>query len=690
MKTAYRLLAIIGMGLLLAACKKEPAEYTVMGFVSPEEAGAVTPLQRTVTAGAAVTFSATPTAYWEFSHWDGDWKGTENPCTVTVNGNMKVTAVFTQKQYPVHVDSYGKGSVSQEVISTKADTYPLGSVVRLSAKPETGWTFDRWIGLSDEKNPVCDVTVGVNTKVQAVFMEDNGGYVPVLAKGVNVTGWFQYVNSISEVVFSSFYRKEFENIKSLGVSTIRLPIDFYALSGSAPDYTIPDALFVMLDNLVGWADELDLNLILDNHSSTVSDGSAELARTYLTKLWTQLANRYKSVGNHLLYEILNEPNGPSLNANWYEIQAEVVNAIRSCDQRHFIVVGAPKYNTYTILDELPQYSDSRLVYTFHFYDPFLFTHQGANWANMELITQGIPFPYDASRMPEGYDNYDYANQGTVQAVHHNLDYAVRFLQARNVPLFCGEFGVYNVYAKPEDRVYWHQVVREYLEFKGIAWALWTYNQGSFSLFKAHSDEIFEHDLDPDMIQALGMNMPPQTPLEILPDTQPLVLYDDYLSGDLMAQSQSGCVLDYYCTETPYKGTYCLKYTLGSQYTTLSWVFRPVRDFSWLKDNGYALTCRVKMAKAVQLQYRFMNASTHTGFPWRLVYDVPASEVTADGQWHTLTIPLSRFSDVGGWDVEWRNGCGLADWTRLFYFQISNEKTGQDGAEVYYDEIAITK
>lgn len=694
MKIKYSVLALVGLActlaFLLAACRKEPEQYTITGNALPQEAGTVRPAVGVFTAGEALSFRATPADQWEFSHWEGDLTGSENPCAITVTGPMNVTGVFTRKQYPLDVAVYGQGKVHLDVLSTatKADLYDYGSVVRLTAQAEAGWTFDRWTGSVDEKAPVCTLTVAEAAQVQAVFLEDNGGFVPQLGKGVNITGWFQYVDSVSEVIFSTSYRKELENIKSLGLSTVRLPIDFYALTGPAPDYTVPDALFVMLDYLVNWAQELGLNLILDNHSSEVPK-SPTLAKTFLSKLWAQLADHFSSAGDGLLYEIQNEPYGAEMETAWADVQSHVLDVIRSRDQRHYVVVGAPGYNTYTLLENLPVYKDSRLVYTFHYYDPFLFTHQGASWAGMEHVTQGIPFPYDASRMPDGYESDHYDTKGTVQAVYDNLDYAVRFLQARQVPLLCGEFGVYRIYPTHADRVYWHQIVREYLDANGIAWALWTYNQGEFCLFKENTDEIFEHDLDPDMIHALGLTMPPQTPVEIVPDMQPVVFYDDYLSGNMTHQI-SGVSLDYYCTTEPYDGSYCLKYSLGDQYTALSWGFKPVRDFSWLKDNGYALTCRVKMSRAVQLQFRFQNAQPYVAFPWRLAYDVPASDFTADGQWHTLTLPLSQFEDVGGWDQTWFNGCGLADWSRLSYFQISNEMEGQYGTVVYIDVLGISK
>jgi len=73
---------------------------------------------------------------------------------------------------------------------------------------------------------------------------------------------------------------------------------------------------------------------------------------------------------------------------------------------------------------------------------------------------------------------------TVERVKELLDIAVDFQSKRNVPLFCGEFGVYIPNSNNEGRVYWYNVVRSYIEEKGYLldnlglyrwfWAFWAF------------------------------------------------------------------------------------------------------------------------------------------------------------------------------------------------------------------------
>ena len=47
---------------------------------------------------------------------------------------------------------------------------------------------------------------------------------------------------------------------------VRLPINLHAMTSGPPDYRIDPLLYDFLDQIADWADELELHLILDNHT----------------------------------------------------------------------------------------------------------------------------------------------------------------------------------------------------------------------------------------------------------------------------------------------------------------------------------------------------------------------------------------------------------------------------------------
>ena len=335
-------------------------------------------------------------------------------------------------------------------------------------------------------------------------------------RGVNLTEWFQAAGP-RQIRFSKFTRQDLVNIQSLGCDVIRLPINLHAMTKGPPEYTLDPRFLQFLDKVVDWAEELQLYLILDNHSFDPAANTDPNIGHILIPVWTQMAEHFRDRSEYLYYEVLNEPHGIA-DAIWNDIQQKVITAIRSVDPNHTIIVGPAGWNSYNNLQAMPEYADDNLIYTFHFYDPFLFTHQGAGWTNPSMVPLGgIPFPYDANSMPDcpeslkgtwvGSAMNNYSVEGTAEHVKQLIDKAVSFQSQRNVPLLCGEFGVYMPNSDPEQRVNWYRLVREYLEEKGIAWTIWDYT-GGFGLFKPGGNNLFEHDLNIPLVEALEFNAPP--------------------------------------------------------------------------------------------------------------------------------------------------------------------------------------
>ena len=171
-------------------------------------------------------------------------------------------------------------------------------------------------------------------------------------RGVNLTDWL-YAPSARQIQFTKFTKQDFVNIKSLGCDVIRLPIRLHSMTDGPPDYVIDPLLFYFLDQIIDWAEELEIHLILDNHSGSPGDDGTPPGIIYaLIPVWTQMAQRYKDRSTYIYYEVFNEPHGIS-DAKWNAIQQEVVRAIRNVDQTHTIIVGPAGWNSYNHLDRLP-------------------------------------------------------------------------------------------------------------------------------------------------------------------------------------------------------------------------------------------------------------------------------------------------------------------------------------------------
>jgi plastocyanin len=92
-RNAYRELAV---GVGAAQEQGGASQYTLTVSVVGNGSVTVDPQKATYDPGEVVTLTAIPDSGWNFSAWSGSVSGSQNPRTVTMNGNRSVTATFTQ------------------------------------------------------------------------------------------------------------------------------------------------------------------------------------------------------------------------------------------------------------------------------------------------------------------------------------------------------------------------------------------------------------------------------------------------------------------------------------------------------------------------------------------------------------------------------------------------------------------
>ncbi|RQV96067.1 hypothetical protein EH221_05215, partial [bacterium] len=248
------------------------------------------------------------------------------------------------------------GNVS---LNTSWQTFRTAFTMHNPTDSKARFVFD--LGLSDTDVHFDNISLALAAAPQAPFQ-----------RGIGFSGWLEQFPPILYMPYKRYTKEDFENVKSLGCDHIRLPLEIFDIMGPGPDYAIPTVFFSFLDQAVDWAEQLGLYLILDNHSF---EGTISADQTDQLKAgWIQLANRYKNRSNLICYEIFNEPHGLS-NEIWHDMQGQLIETIRAIDKKHSIVVTSIM-DDFRELQSMPVYDDTNLIYTFHFYDPALFTGQG--------------------------------------------------------------------------------------------------------------------------------------------------------------------------------------------------------------------------------------------------------------------------------------------------------------------------
>jgi len=67
-----------------------------------------------------------------------------------------------------------------------------------------------------------------------------------------------------------------------------------------------------------------------------------------------------------------------------KLMLECVKAIREIDSTRWLYIGGNNYNSPDELKNLADIDDDYIVYNFHFYNPFFFTHQKAHWSESAM------------------------------------------------------------------------------------------------------------------------------------------------------------------------------------------------------------------------------------------------------------------------------------------------------------------
>ncbi len=268
------------------------------------------------------------------------------------------------------------------------------------------------------------------------------------------------------ITFQNYF---FDLVKNVGFNVVRIPIRWSAHADITSPYTISPSFFERIDEIVQNALSKELIIIIDIHHYKEIMNSPEIHKERLLSLWEQISTRYQNYPNSLFFEILNEPcnafdRNPYL---WNQFVDKIIPIIRKTNPKRTLIYGPVFFNKLRHLNmlEVPK-NDANILVTFHFYDPFEFTHQGANWEPNSNKWLGTKW------------------QGTTQerlTINIALDSASDWAKKNNVQLFLGEFGAISK-ADYNSRVRWTKFIREEVEKRNIIWVYWDFCDEDFGIY----------------------------------------------------------------------------------------------------------------------------------------------------------------------------------------------------------------
>jgi endoglucanase len=335
-----------------------------------------------------------------------------------------------------------------------------------------------------------------------------------LQHGVAVSGWFSESGHYSIQELRAFTTPaDLEHIKKLGFDHIRIPIDplIFECTG---DWNSCERL-QFLDQVVLQALKLDLAVIIDFHANPqythqlIANGLA--AEKYL-RLWAQIADHYGAMDqDRVVLEVMNEIS-VSDRFSWFGILDDSIRVIRHHAPNSTLIVTGAGYSDIPDLVRLPELQDTNLIYNFHYYEPHIFTHQGATWGlDYWLDMHNVPFPPTDKKIADAMERTDSEeakwrllqykeDHWDADRIASDVAFAAQWAKERNVPLMCDEFGVYRPFVGPEDRERWLTAIRTAFEKNHIGWTAWDY-QGVFGVVYKEKGQLRDDDV---ALRGLGM------------------------------------------------------------------------------------------------------------------------------------------------------------------------------------------
>ena len=342
--------------------------------------------------------------------------------------------------------------------------------------------------------------------------------------GINLSEWFAQVydpKGYTKDHFESWTTApDIALIKSAGFDHVRLSVNPQPIMDAARSRNGSAEYFGYLDAAVKMILDAGLAIEIDMHPD--SNFKERLAKEdefveHFADLWSTVAQRYASRDpDRVFFEILNEPEMRDA-YRWYGVEAKLAAAIRRAAPANTIIATGANWDNDDDLLFLEPLPDPNVVYVFHFYEPHLFTHQGATWGEYYWHwLKGLHYPSSpenaaqvAALVPEARERLQVIRYGQdhwdASRIDAEINQAAEWARQRGVPVICNEFGVYRAFADPQDRAAWVQDVRTSLERHNIGWAMWDYS-GSFGVVtnretKAKLDEV--------TVRALGLKTPGQ-------------------------------------------------------------------------------------------------------------------------------------------------------------------------------------
>jgi len=322
-----------------------------------------------------------------------------------------------------------------------------------------------------------------------------------IRSGVNVSHWLSQSEARGEERLAYITEADFVKIAAIGFDHVRIPVDEVQLWDSTGHRE--EEAFQLLHMAVNAALANKLRVIVDLHiirshyfnasSNTLWTDPREQEK--LADLWKQLSAELRRYPVSMVaYELLNEAVADDPE-DWNRLVAKLVAQVRLEELERTIVIGSNRWQgAHTFPDLRIPEKDPHIILSYHFYTPFALTHHQAWWAAIAEYAGPVNYPgqivdtlvYRELSPAAAEAMRSWANGNFDKArLEREMAPAIQYARAKNLPLYCGEFGVYPTIDN-EIRLRYYQDLTDIFRANNIAYCHWCY-KGDFPILDAKGE-----------------------------------------------------------------------------------------------------------------------------------------------------------------------------------------------------------
>lgn len=299
-----------------------------------------------------------------------------------------------------------------------------------------------------------------------------------LGKGINMGNMFE---APSETEWGNPFKDDyFKRISSFGFNHVRIPIrwDVSARCQQTEPFTINATFLERIKTVVDLAKKENLLVIINMHHHDAIFANPDAQKAKFLSQWTQIATYFKNYDSNLLFEVMNEPNSNLTPDKWNTFFADALKEIRKTNPTRAVLMGTANWGGIGGVSSLKIPADNNLILTIHYYDPFNFTHQGADWVDGSTPWLGTKWENTNLERDEIIGQFKYLKE---------------FADQNNLPIHIGEFGAFSK-ADLESRILWSNFLARWFEQQGFSWAYWEFSAG-FGIYNPTTDQYLQPLVD---------------------------------------------------------------------------------------------------------------------------------------------------------------------------------------------------